>query len=241
MKKGKTIIIGGTSGMGLATAKKFSNEGFEVIIGGRDHKKLNEALNMLGNSVQGFTVDASSDEQLRAFYGKIEKFDNLILSLSGAKGGGDFSALDLNEVRQGFEAKFWPQLQAVQLALPFLAPEGSITFVTAVSAQAANPGTSGLAAINGAIERMIPVLAVELAPLRVNGISPGVVDTPWWNWMPLEHRQAAFELFAKAALVGRIGKPEDLANAIYAIATNGFITGQIQIVDGGLIFKGGAS
>lgn len=239
--EGKTIIIGGTSGIGLATAKKFSTEGFEVIIGGRDPKKLTEALNVLGNSVQGFVVDASSAEQLRTFYRKIDRFDNLILSLSGRKGSGDFSSLDLNDVRQGFEAKFWPQLQAAQLALPFISPAGSITFITAASAQAANPGTSGLAAINGALERMIPVLAVELAPLRINGISPGVIDTPWWSWMPLEHRQAAFEMFAQSSLAGRVGQPEDLANAIYALATNRFITGQTQIVDGGLILKGAVS
>jgi len=239
--EGKTIIIGGTSGIGLATAQKFCNEGFEVIIGGRDPNKLTEALNILGNSVQGSVVDASSDEQLQAFYHKIGRFDNLILSLSGRKGSGNFSSLDLNEVRQGFEAKFWSQVRAAQLALPFISPEGSITFITAASAQAANPGTSGLAAINGAIECMIPVLAVELAPLRVNGISPGVINTPWWDWMPLEQRQAAFEMFAQFSLVGRVGQPEDIANAIFALATNRFITGQIQIVDGGLLLKGAVS
>ncbi len=101
----------------------------------------------------------------------------------------------------------------------------------------ANPGTSGLAAINGAIESMIPVLAVELAPLRVNGISPGVVDTPWWNWMPQEQRKLAFEQFAKAYLLGKIGQPEMLAEAIYALTTNEFITGQILVVAGGIKVK----
>jgi NAD(P)-dependent dehydrogenase (short-subunit alcohol dehydrogenase family) len=233
----KVVIIGGTSGVGLATAQKFGQNGGNVIIAGRDPQKLNAALQLLGASYSGYTVDATSEDQLKDLYIKIGRFDHLILSLSGAKGAGLFTGLQFDDLRAGFEAKFWAQVKAAQKALPYLTPSGSITFVTAVSAQMANPGTSGLAAINGAIESMIPVLAVELAPLRVNGVSPGVVDTPWWNWLPPEQRQASFEQYSHASLVGRVGQPEDIAQAIHALATNGFITGQILAVDGGLRLK----
>lgn len=235
--KTKAVIIGGTSGIGLATAQKFINEGFEVIIAGRDPGKLEIALKKLGYCSQGYTVDAASEAALKGFYEKIGSFHHLVLSLSGGKGAGSFASLDLSELRKGFEAKFWVQVQAAQSALPYLSKTGAITFITAVSAQMANPGTSGLAAINGALESMIPVLAVELAPLRVNGVSPGVVDTPWWDWMPQDQHQLVFEQYSKASLVGTIGQPSELAEAIYALSTNGFITGHILTVDGGLKLK----
>lgn len=135
---------------------------------------------------------------------------------------------------QRLEAKIFTQILAAQIGLNHLSPGGSLTFVTAVSAQTANPGTSGLAAINGAIECMIPTLAVELAPIRVNGVSPGVIETPWWNRVPPEERRAAFAQFAAASLVGRVGQPEDVAQVIWILAANTYITGQVMTVDGGL-------
>lgn len=237
--KTTAVIIGGTSGVGLATALRFSRAGAEVVIGGRDRRKLAAALEQLGAAGRGYVVDATSAPELNAFYEKAGAFTHLVLSLSGAKGAGTFAGLDLEELRQGFEAKYWAQVMAAQAALPYLAEDGSLTFVTAVSAQMANPGTAGLAAINGALERMIPVLAVELAPLRVNGVSPGVVDTPWWGWLPAEQRQASFAQYSRQAPLGRVGEPNDLAAAIYALATNRFVTGQVLAVDGGLRLKAG--
>lgn len=174
----KIVIVGGTSGMGLSIAKKLIKDGEEVIVAGRSKAKLDTVLAELGQMAKGYEVDASDAKQLAKVYSAIGSFDHLVLSLSGAKGGGQFATLNLDELYEGFEAKFWAQIKALQTALPYLSG-GSITFITAVSAQMANPGTAGLAAINGALERMIPVLAVELAPIRINGISPGVVDTPW--------------------------------------------------------------
>ena len=110
----------------------------------------------------------------------------------------------------------------------------SITFVAAVSARMALPAISGLAAINGALESMVPPLASELAPLRVNAVSPGVIDTPWWDATPKEVKQSYFEQSAKTAPLGRVGAPEDVAKAIVSIAENSFITGTILEVDGGL-------
>lgn len=86
-------------------------------------------------------------------------------------------------MRGAFDAKFWAQLTSAQVALPHLAPDGSITFIGAASARSSIPGTAGLAAVNGAIEAMVKPLAVELAPIRVNAVSPGITDTPWWSGM----------------------------------------------------------
>jgi NAD(P)-dependent dehydrogenase (short-subunit alcohol dehydrogenase family) len=115
--------------------------------------------------------------------------------------------------------------------------DGSITFVSAISSRALQPGTSGLAAINAALEAMVPILASELRPLRVNAVVPGVVDTPWWSQVPDEVRKELFEQLARQAAVGRIGKPEDLAAAIMLLTTNTFITGTILDCDGGWKLK----
>lgn len=130
--------------------------------------------------------------------------------------------------------KFFAQFYAAQAALPFLRKDGSLTFVSAISARAARPGTAGLAAINGAIEAIVKPLARELRPLRVNAVSPGVVATPWWDRLPAEVRGTLLRESADASLVGRNGKPEELAEAIAFLVANGFVTGTVLEVDGGI-------
>ncbi|MEW9699803.1 SDR family oxidoreductase [Paenibacillus sp. SI8] len=237
LKDQRIIIMGGTSGMGLASAHKLVNFGAEVIITGRDPIKLEAALQELGPLAKGETLDAASPEDLAAFFERQGSFDHLVIAVSGAKGAGNFRDLSLSELRDGFEAKFWPQITSAQLSLQTLKSNGSITFITAISARNVSPGISGLAAINGGLEAMVPNLALELAPIRVNAISPGVVNTSWWNWLPEEHRSAAFLQFAENTPMGRVGEPEDIAKAVHYLVDNTFVTGSVLEVDGGLRLK----
>ena len=131
------------------------------------------------------------------------------------------------------EGKFFAQISVAQCALNNLVSGGSITFISAGSARVALPGTIGLAAINGAIETIIPTLAKELAPIRVNAVSPGVIDTPWWDKMPKEARDSIFEQTSKSLPVRRVGRPEDVSQAIAFLIENTFVTGTIIEVDGG--------
>ena len=227
---GRVVVIRGSSGIGEATAKLFAARGAEVVITGRDESKLGRAQAACGAS-RAEVVDGTVPAALNAFFAKLGPFDHLVLSLSGGKGAGAFGQLELGGLRAAFEAKFWAYVQILQAALPTL--RASATLVSAGSARAALAGTSGLAAINGALEAMVAPLAAELAPIRVNAVSPGVIDTPWWDAMPETAKHQFMGQAARSLPVGRVGRPEDVAEAIVMLAGNGFITGTVVEVDGG--------
>lgn len=224
------MVVGGTSGIGLATAETALARGYDVVVIGRDRQKVDAAQVRLGPSAAGEVTDATDRSALDRLFGEIGSLDHLVLAVSGGAGGGPFRSIDVDGLRGGFEAKFWAQWNAAQAALPRLAPNGSITFITAASSRLANPGTSGLAAINGALERMVPTMARELAPVRINAISPGVIDTGWWADKP----QGMFETMASLAPLKRPGTPDEVADAICFLIGNPFVTGVTLDVDGGL-------
>jgi NAD(P)-dependent dehydrogenase (short-subunit alcohol dehydrogenase family) len=212
-------------------------EGAEVIVSGRSQEKLDEALKLLGEGASGKAIDAGSSEQLLSFFEQVGSFQHLVISVSGAAGAGAFRELELSELRNGFEAKFWAQVAVAQASLKTIASDGSITFIGAGSSRTSRPGTAGLAAINGAIDAMIPPLATELRPLRVNAVSPGVIATPWWNNVSESFRDTVFAQEAAILPVGRVGQPEDVAQAIVFLIKNGFVTGTIIDCDGGARLK----
>lgn len=224
------VIIGGSSGIGLATARRVVADGAKVTIVGRSRTAVDAAVAELGSGAHGAAFDASDRAALDACFRECKSIDHLVLAASGGGGGGAFSDLSADDLRRGFDAKFWVHWQATQAALPYLAAEGSIVFVTAASSRLANPGTSGLAAINGALERMARTLARELAPIRVNAVSPGVVDTAWWAKKP----PGAMQTASAQAPLKRPGRPEEIADAISFLMRATFVTGVILDVDGGL-------
>ncbi|MGF6574799.1 NAD(P)-dependent dehydrogenase, short-chain alcohol dehydrogenase family [Paraburkholderia fungorum] len=232
----KVVVMGGSSGLGLATVARLSAAGADVVAVGRDRDKLDKALAGLegtGNVV-GEALDCTDRAALDRFFGRVGRVDHLVLTLSGGEGAGLFRELDLAALRRGFEAKVWPQLEAAQAALPALRRDGSLTFVTAISARIANPGTAGLGAINGALESMIGTLARELAPMRVNAVSPGVIDTAWWDRFPASVKTDLFRQQAETLPVGRVGHADDIAHALQFLMENTFMTGAVVECDGGL-------
>ena len=228
------IVIGGTSGIGLATVAAARALGHEVVAAGRDPAWF-AAVEALG--AEAVALDAADPEAVTGFFAAQGGFDHLVLCVSGASSAGEFHSLDLADVRRGFEGKFWPQLQCAQACLATITRGGSITFIGAISSRAQQPGTAGLAALNAAIEALVPVLASELRPLRVNAVVPGVVDTPWWSHLPPEQKARLFDDLARRVPVGRVGRPEDLADAILFVTGNGFVTGAVIDVDGGWKLK----
>jgi NAD(P)-dependent dehydrogenase (short-subunit alcohol dehydrogenase family) len=226
----KAVVVGGSSGIGEATARKFAQSGAEVVIAGRDKSRLDAAVKRLGD-VRGEVADGTAFESVKRLFEVVGRFDHLVLALSGGRGAGPIATVAIDDIRSGFEGKLFAHLTTLKAAIPFVT--SSVSFISAATAVAALPGTSGLAAINGAIEALARPLAVELAPVRVNVIRPGVIDTPWWNAAPKELKERAFAAAAKTLPVKRVGRPDDVADAIFMAATNGFMTGAVLDVSGG--------
>jgi NAD(P)-dependent dehydrogenase (short-subunit alcohol dehydrogenase family) len=233
LNKSKVVIAGGSSGIGAALAKILVEDGADITVIGRDPGKL-DLLKTALPGIETVALDARDREALDALFHKTREIDHLVVTLSGSKGGGMFKDLSLDELREGFDRKFWPQLNVLQAALPRMKSDGSVTLVTAVSAGGAMPGTSGLAAINGALEMMVPILSVEYKPLRVNAVSPGLIDTPWWDFLPAAAKEQVFNNFSANVHVGRPGRPEEIADTIRHIMGNGYINGVTIRCHGGL-------
>ncbi|MBP2706633.1 SDR family oxidoreductase [Microbispora sp. RL4-1S] len=233
----RVVIVGGTSGIGLAAAGLLARTGREVVIAGRTAERMEAALKEIGEEATGAVVDARDAAAMREFLAQAGPVDHMVITVTGrGQAAGPLAGLTAQALRQAVEDKLIAQLMTAQAAAEVLRPGGSITFVTAASAGAAFPGVSGLAAVNGALEAAVPGLAVELAPIRVNAVSPGVVDTEWWEWLG-DQRRAALDGLASAAAVGRVGTPGDVAQAIGYVVGNTFVTGTVVRVDGGGILK----
>lgn len=223
----RIVIMGGTSGIGLATAERLTAQGHEVTVTGRDPEKLAAVKDRVHAAE---AVDGTSAEQVTEFFERIGGFDHLVLAFSpGAVGLGPLRDIDLADLRTGFEGKLFAYLHAIQRAQV----TGSITMVSASTARAALPGTVTFAAVNGAIERIVSPLAAELAPIRVNVVAPGVVDTPWWSFLPSDQREAQFSAAGQQVPAGRVGTGADVAGAIGYLIDADYVTGSILPVDGG--------
>jgi NAD(P)-dependent dehydrogenase (short-subunit alcohol dehydrogenase family) len=208
----KVVVVGGTSGIGYASAVAVNDLGAEVTVIGRDAQRLENATNQLGSRARGVRADARNRQQMDGALNQVGEFDHLIVSPSaGPAGAGPISKLNLEELRAGFEGKFWPDVSTLQAALPYLRASGSCVLVGAASAGAAMAGVAGFAAINGALEAMIPGLAIELKPLRVNAVSPGVVKTDFWHTLPEKERSAMFTKYAALTPVGGLRQQRTLA------------------------------
>jgi NAD(P)-dependent dehydrogenase (short-subunit alcohol dehydrogenase family) len=228
------LVVGGTSGLGLATAHLLAAAGSTVHVASRDAAKVAAAAAHPG--LTAHQVDGNDAQAVTRLAAEIGPIDALVVTLTGAEGLGPLAELDLAVLRRAFEAKFWPTLTVLQATLPHLVEQASITLVGAVSAHAYLPGGAGIGALNAAVESLVRPLAAELAPRRVNAVSPGLIDTPWWDGVPDQEREAWFRSAAKALPVGHVSNAQEIAEAVVLAATNTSMTGAILNVDGGARF-----
>ncbi|WP_342234532.1 SDR family oxidoreductase [Inquilinus sp. OTU3971] len=229
----RILIVGGTSGIGLSTAVLASQRGAEVIVTGRTPDRVAEAEQALARAGRGVTVDFTDDGSVERLMTEAARIDHLVLAASTEAAWGPFADVPVARLERAMQGKLFGYWRCAQAALRILRPDGSITMLGGAASRTAMPATAALAAVNGAITQLGQSLARELAPIRVNVISPGLVDTPAYDGMPADHKQAMFSSVAQRLPVGRTGRPEDIAEAILMVIGNGFITGALLDVDGG--------
>jgi NAD(P)-dependent dehydrogenase (short-subunit alcohol dehydrogenase family) len=150
---------------------------------------------------------------------------------------GTFESLPVNQAKLAFDSKFWGQYLAVKAALPYIKKTGSITLTSGVYAVRPAQGASTLAAINSAIEGLVRGLAIDLAPIRVNAVSPGLVDTPIYSAMDAVTREGMFQTVAQSLLVKHVAQPEEIAEAYVYLANNTFTTGSTIQIEGGAMLS----
>lgn len=233
LKDRHVVVLGGTSGIGYAVALACGQAGAKVTIGSRDAARVAAAVRTLSATAASRDVDATDRGALDGFFAGAGALDHLVLSVSSGGGAGLFRELDMDGLRRALDGKFWAYVNAVQAALPHLARQGTITMITAGSARVATPATAGLAASNGALNAMVPTLALELAPVRVNAVCPGIITTPIFERWTDELR-GEFTRRAEAAPAGRPGRPDEVAQVVVMLLENEFVTGTLLDVDGGI-------
>jgi NAD(P)-dependent dehydrogenase (short-subunit alcohol dehydrogenase family) len=217
----RAVFVGGSSGIGLAAAQRAAAAGWDVVIASRNPERGEV-------DAERVVLDISDEAAVRETFSALGPIDHLVFS-PVARAGGPAKQLDLEAARRAFDIKLWGPFSAVQAA----DVRESIVFVSGVAATTPMRGGSATAAVNGAIEALVRTLAVELAPVRVNAVSPGIVATPTWDGMADADREAMFDRLAGALPAGRVGAADELAAAIWLLLTNAFITGIVLPVDGG--------
>jgi NAD(P)-dependent dehydrogenase (short-subunit alcohol dehydrogenase family) len=231
----RVVVFGASSGVGEATAAAAAAAGAQVILTGRNSERVAAAAARTGGDARGVVVDGRDVDGIRRFFDELGEVRHLVIPAGQTTRGGAFvGELTLERFRDNFDGKFWVQVAVAHAGAPHVARGGSITLVSGGAAHRALPGMADIAAINGAIEAIVPPLARELAPTRVNAISPGTLDTGYWRGVPQSDLDAIFDRVAGQLPAGRVGTAADIAAAALFLMTSDFVTGTVLAVDGGI-------
>jgi NAD(P)-dependent dehydrogenase (short-subunit alcohol dehydrogenase family) len=234
----RIVIIGGSSGTGLATARAAAAAGAAVTIASSDQGRLSTALAGLPGNCDGALVDTRSESEVAALFASIGELDHLVYTAGDAVTPRALQALSLDEARQQFEVRFWGAIATVKYAAPRIRPGGSIVLTSGTVGVRPAPGAALAASGAGAIEGLTRGLAVELAPLRVNSVRPGAIRTPMWDRIPEPQREALFTTLAGRTLTKTIGEADEIAATHLFLMENHFVTGTVLTVDGGSVLTG---
>src|ERR1700688_2249503 len=231
----RVVVLGGSSGIGLEVAQQAAAQGAKVVIVSTNAGRVQKAVESIGGEAQGQAVDVSDERAVATFFSKLGTFDHLVFTAGDSLHLHELAATDLQQARRAFELRYWAALAAVKYGSPHIRKEGSIVLTTGIAGQRPRKGWVIAASVCGTIEGLTRALAVELAPIRVNAVSPGVVRTNLWQSMSAAEREQMYESVGKSLPVGRVGEPHDIAQAYVFLMQEGFGTGQILVVDGGTV------
>jgi NAD(P)-dependent dehydrogenase (short-subunit alcohol dehydrogenase family) len=228
------LVVGGSSGIGAATARLFAQEGAQVTIASRSQEKLTKVADAIrqatGREVTTAVLDTTDDAGVDRYLASAGPFDHVMISAAQTPTG-PVRQLSLDDARKAMDSKFWGAYKVARAVR--IIEGGSLTFISGYLAVRPSKSSVLQGAINAAIEALGRGLALELSPVRVNTVSPGTIETPLWDKVEAGARQAMFDATAAKLPARRIGQPEDIAQAVLYLATNGYATGSTVLVDGG--------
>lgn len=224
------LIIGGSSGIGYATAAGALAEGAKLTIASRSEEKLRAAQASLQGRVEARAIDIADSAAVDAFFDASPTYDHIVVSGAAFKFG-TVRDQNIDDAYAAMNVKFWGAYRVARKAS--VAPGGSFVFVSGFLSRRPKPNMVLVGAINAALETLAQGLALEMAPVRFNVVSPGIIDTPTRAAMPAEARKAMLENIAKLLPVKRVGVAEDCAEQILLMLRNTFMTGSVVYVDGG--------
>ncbi|MCB8879346.1 SDR family oxidoreductase [Acidisoma cellulosilytica] len=228
------VVLGGTSGIGFAIAEGVAAAGGKPIIVSRSQANVDAALSKLPQGAEGHAVDLTDEAALAALFATIGTLDHLAYTAGESLMMGPLTEMDLTAARRFTETRFWGAVAAAKHAAPRIRPGGSIVFSSGIAgARPPQGGWSMGASICAGMEGLTRALAIELAPTRVNLVSPGFIRTPLWRDIPEADREALFASVGAKLPVGRVGEPGEIAAAYLFLMQAGFTTGHVLVADGG--------
>jgi NAD(P)-dependent dehydrogenase (short-subunit alcohol dehydrogenase family) len=227
----RVVIIGGSSGIGFSVAEAALAEGAEVVVGSSSAAKVEAAVARLGQAASGAAINVRDEASVQAFFAQVGAFDHLAYTAGDwdRTPTGAIAELDFTAAAASLEVRFWGALRAIKHALPHLSPKGSITVTDGTLTHRPMKGRPLSSAFGAAIEHLAKGLAVDLAPIRVNAVCPGVILTEVWSGSPPERLAKMTERLP----VPRGGDPAEVAQAYVYLMKAGYTTGQVLVVDGG--------
>jgi NAD(P)-dependent dehydrogenase (short-subunit alcohol dehydrogenase family) len=233
LKNQNVIIVGGSRGIGLETARVLAEHGAQLIITGRHLETIERARADISNVVRTACFDFTDELQVTRFFNSVEDVDHLVLVAGGAPVSGTFSDTDIALMQGYFAQKFWGVVLTAQKGIPRVNPRGSITFFVGRAGRCALPGWSAVAAVNLAIIGLAKTIAMEIAPKRINVIAPGLIDTHVYDDMADTERLEFYSDVESKVPLGRIGTPVDVARCVLFLLTCDFVSGVVLDVNGG--------
>lgn len=229
----RVVILGGSSGIGLAVAQAAAGDGAHIVVVSSNAERLDRALSGLPAGAEGRVANLLSDREVTALFDDLGEFDHLVYTAGEALQIAPLKALDIAAARSFFELRYWGALTAAKAAQGKLRPGGSIVFTSGVAGARPGAGWSVAASICSAMEGLTRALAVELAPIRVNIVSPGVVRTALWGQMDASAREALYASEAGRLPVGRVAEASEIADGFLYLMRQTYVTGQVLALDGG--------